>query len=119
MEKQERKPPPLVAAGQTLGVIGAGVMGQTLIHGLLESGAITRDQAWATSKTETTCQSAAEKLGIPVEVDYHKRLAHAGMTAEEYAQIQEAEMAEAGLTPDEYVYLQQVEEQQLAEAGLY
>jgi pyrroline-5-carboxylate reductase len=70
---------PLVAPGRTLGVIGAGVMGQTLIQGLLESGTITCDQAWGSAKTETTCESAAGKLGIPVEVDYRKRVAQAGM----------------------------------------
>jgi pyrroline-5-carboxylate reductase len=80
VKEKERKPStPLVAPGKTLGVIGAGVMGQTLIRGLFESGAIAPDQAWASSKTETTCQSAHEKLGIPVEVDYRKRIAHAGM----------------------------------------
>ncbi|HEX4275367.1 MAG TPA: pyrroline-5-carboxylate reductase [Bryobacteraceae bacterium] len=70
---------PLVAPGQTVGVIGAGVMGRTLIQGLLESQAISRDQAWASSKTETSCESAAEKLGIPVEVDYRSRVERAGM----------------------------------------
>lgn len=70
---------PLVAPGRTVGVIGAGVMGQTLIQGLLESRTITRDQAWASSKTETTCETAAAKLGIPVETDYRERVASAGM----------------------------------------
>jgi pyrroline-5-carboxylate reductase len=54
-------------------------MGQTLVQGLLESKAITREHAWASSKTETTCENAAAKLGIPVEVDYRNRIATAGM----------------------------------------
>src|SRR5215470_7101095 len=79
MKREIKELPPLVAPGQTLGVIGAGVMGQTLLGGLLESGAITAKQAWGSSKTETTCESASAKLGIPVEADYRKRLHDAGM----------------------------------------
>jgi len=70
---------PLVEPGRTLGVIGAGVMGHTLIKGLLESGAITREQIWATARTETTCEKAAAALGIPVEVGYQHRVPGAGM----------------------------------------
>jgi pyrroline-5-carboxylate reductase len=69
----------LVEPGQTLGVVGAGVMGHTLIQGLLESGAITREQIWATARTETTCEKAAAALGIPVEVGYQHRVPGAGM----------------------------------------
>jgi len=71
--------PPLVDHGQTLGVIGAGVMGHTLIKGLIESGAIARDQIWASARTETTCEKAAAALGIPVEVSYQHRVPGAGM----------------------------------------
>jgi len=70
---------PLVEPGRTLGVIGAGVMGQTLIKGLLESGAITREQIWAADINEATCQNAAAALGIPVEVSYRHRVPGAGM----------------------------------------
>ena len=70
---------PLVAPGGTLGVIGAGVMGHTLIKGLIDSGAIARDQIWATARTETTCTKAAAELGIPVEVNYQHRVPGAGM----------------------------------------
>lgn len=69
----------LVAPGRTLGVIGAGVMGHTLIKGLVESGAISRQQVWATARTETTCEKAAAALGIPVEVAYQHRVPGAGM----------------------------------------
>ena len=70
---------PLVAAGRTLGVIGAGVMGHTLIKGLLESGAIAREQVWATARTETTCEKVSAALGIPVEVAYQHRVPGADM----------------------------------------
>src|SRR5262245_24466345 len=69
----------LVASGQTRGVIGAGVMGRTLLQGLLESGAITREQAWASAKTKVTCEAAEAELGIPVEVDSRNRIPDAGM----------------------------------------
>jgi pyrroline-5-carboxylate reductase len=70
---------PLVPPGQTLGVIGAGVMGRTLLKGLIDSGAIAPEQAWASAKTELTCRAASEELGIPVSVDYRDRIANAGM----------------------------------------
>ncbi|MGH9664630.1 MAG: pyrroline-5-carboxylate reductase [Bryobacteraceae bacterium] len=70
---------PLVGPGQTLGVIGAGVMGRTLLRGLLESGAIASDRAWASAKTKLTCEAAAEALGVPVELDCRQRVADAGI----------------------------------------
>jgi pyrroline-5-carboxylate reductase len=75
----ENSDTPLVQPGRTLGVIGAGVMGRTLIQGLLESGAITREQVWASARTESTCERAAAALGIPVEVGYRHRVPGAGM----------------------------------------
>ena len=69
----------VVAPGQTLGVIGAGVMGRTLLRGLLESGTIAREQAWASAKTKLTCEAAAQELGVPVEVDSRDRIAGADM----------------------------------------
>lgn len=73
------KPSPLVAKGKTLGVIGCGVMGRTLLRGLLDSGLITKAQAWGSAKTEATCESAAKELGIPVEVAYEHRLKNTSM----------------------------------------
>jgi pyrroline-5-carboxylate reductase len=64
----------LVSTGKTLGIVGAGVMGRTLLQGLFDSGAITRDQAWASAKTQSSCHKAAEELGIPVEIDYRNRV---------------------------------------------
>lgn len=75
----ENSDTPLVEPGRTLGVIGAGVMGHTLIQGLPESGAITREQIWATARTETTREKAAAALRIPVEVGHQHRVPGAGM----------------------------------------
>ena len=58
----------------TLGVIGAGVMGQTLIKGLLASGLIARERVWAGEKNAATCESASRVLGIPVEADFPSRV---------------------------------------------
>jgi len=54
-------------------------MGHTLIKGLIESGAIAREQMWASARTETTCEKASAALGIPVEVSYQHRVPGAGM----------------------------------------
>jgi pyrroline-5-carboxylate reductase len=62
--------PHLLAAGQTLGVIGAGVMGRTLLRGLLEADLITRDQAWAADRTQQACDEVAAQLGIPAVHEY-------------------------------------------------
>lgn len=69
----------LVAKGKTLGVIGAGVMGRTLLRGLLDSGLVPKSQAWASAKTEATCVSASRELGVPVETEYQRRLKNAGL----------------------------------------
>jgi hypothetical protein len=42
----------LVGAGRSVGVIGAGVMGQTLLKGLFDAGLIAPTQAWAACNTE-------------------------------------------------------------------
>jgi pyrroline-5-carboxylate reductase len=70
---------PLVAKGKTLGIIGAGVMGRTLLRGLLDSGLIGKSQAWGSAKTEGTCETAGRELGVPVEVEYEHRLKNTGM----------------------------------------
>lgn len=70
---------PVVAAGQTLGVIGAGVMGRTLIQGLLESGAVSKTQVWACAKTQATCDKVAAELDVPVERAYAQRVPQAGL----------------------------------------
>jgi pyrroline-5-carboxylate reductase len=76
---KERKQPSsqqaqVIADGMTLGIVGAGVMGQTLIRGILASGLIGRERLWAGDKSAVTCESASKALEIPVEVDYRARV---------------------------------------------
>ena len=81
-KKQEQltpKPAAVVADGMTLGVIGAGVMGQTLIRGILNSGLIPRERIWAGDKNAATCELASRELGIPVEEDFQSRVATADL----------------------------------------
>jgi pyrroline-5-carboxylate reductase len=61
-------------ANFTLGVIGAGVMGQTLVRGILASGAIPRELIWIGERNAQACESAASALGVPVENDYAARV---------------------------------------------
>lgn len=78
MSKVSKEPvadnPPVIARGLTLGVIGAGVMGRTLARGILASGLIPQERMWAGDKHASVCQSAAQELGIPVELDYRHRI---------------------------------------------
>lgn len=65
---------PLIGPDRTLGIIGAGVMGMTLAHGLLDSGLVSREQMWASAKSHATCRRTAEALGITVEERYLDRV---------------------------------------------
>src|SRR5215471_12255007 len=65
---------PVVADGMTLGVIGAGVMGQTLIRGLITSGVVAQDRIWAGDKNASTCSTTTETLGVPAETDFKHRV---------------------------------------------
>jgi pyrroline-5-carboxylate reductase len=65
---------PIIAAGMTLGVVGAGVMGQTLIRGVLASGLIPHDRIWAGDKNGAACETVSAALGIPVESDFQARV---------------------------------------------
>lgn len=58
-----------------LGVIGAGVMGQALIQGLLRKGMVTPQTLWAAAKTEASCQKIRETLQIPAFSNYSAQLA--------------------------------------------
>ena len=78
MKKQE-PPVPVIADGMSLGIVGAGVMGRTLIRGLLSSGLIPRDRLWAGDKNGVACEGASAELEIPVEVDYQARVSTAGL----------------------------------------
>jgi pyrroline-5-carboxylate reductase len=69
----------LLEAGRTLGVIGAGVMGQTLIKGLLGAGLVARRQIWAAARTQTSCDEVGESLGIAAMRDYGEAAGTAGI----------------------------------------
>lgn len=74
LEKSMSKQSPVITEGATLGVVGAGVMGRTLIRGLLGSGLIPRGRLWAGDKNGSACEAAGQELEIPVEVDYQNRV---------------------------------------------
>ena len=96
--------PSLIDPGETLGVIGAGVMGRTLLHGLFDSGAISRDQAWASAKSQSSCDAAAEELGIPVVADWSSQVPQSGLilvcVKPKQAAAVAATLRSAGLRPD-------------------
>ena len=71
---EHTQPVPVVGESATLGVIGAGVMGQTLLRGLLSGKLIAHDRVWAGDKNAATCEAASEALGIAVESDYQARV---------------------------------------------
>src|SRR5947209_2579691 len=64
----------VIAEGATLGIIGAGVMGQTLAKGLLASGLIEKEHLWAGDKVDATCETARHALHIAVETGYSARV---------------------------------------------
>jgi pyrroline-5-carboxylate reductase len=64
----------LVPSGRKVGVIGAGVMGQTLMKGLLSAGLLTRDQIWAADRSADTRAHVAADLGVHVCDDYGAEL---------------------------------------------
>lgn len=74
MPKEREESHPVIAAGKTLGLIGAGVMGQTLAKGLIASGLIEREQLWAGDKNTATCEAARHALHIPVETGFTRRV---------------------------------------------
>jgi pyrroline-5-carboxylate reductase len=69
----------LITSGKTLGVIGAGVMGRTLIRGLLDAGLVSARQIWATAKTASSCDAVANELGITALRDYREAASAAGI----------------------------------------
>src|SRR5579871_1961079 len=64
----------VIADGMSLGVIGAGVMGQTLLRGLLATGVVPKDRLWAGEKNATACEITSQTLGVTVTSDYHERV---------------------------------------------
>jgi pyrroline-5-carboxylate reductase len=69
---------PLVG-DDTLGVVGMGVMGCTILKGLLAAGAIPASRVWGTSRSEETCREVAAELGVPVAPDVRDRLGSAAV----------------------------------------
>jgi pyrroline-5-carboxylate reductase len=57
-----------------LGVIGAGVMGQALIRGLLAKKVLLVKQIWAAAKTESSCEKIRDDLKISAYTDYTEQL---------------------------------------------
>ena len=76
---EHTQPVPVVGEGATLGVIGAGVMGQTLLRGLLSGKLVPHDRVWAGDKNPATCEAASQALGIAVESDFHARVSGADL----------------------------------------
>ena len=64
----------LVPSGRKFGVIGAGVMGQALMKGMLSAGLLTRDQIWAADRSDETRAQVARDLGVHVCDDYRDQL---------------------------------------------
>ena len=73
----------LLPSDRQLGIIGAGVMGRTLLRGLFEAGLLTPSQAWAAAHSQASCDEVATELGVPcyrsgaadAEPPYDERLA--------------------------------------------
>jgi len=98
------EPTPLLPSGRTLGVIGAGVMGRTLIRGLLDAGLVSRPQIWAAARTQASCDDVAGTLGITAMRDYRQAASEAAivLVCVKPAQIATvaAVLQESGLRPD-------------------
>ena len=94
----------LLASGRRLGVIGAGVMGQTLLKGMLDAQLVSRRQVWATAKTQASCESVAAALGINAAHDYREAVPESSilLICVKPAQISSvaATLREAGLRPE-------------------
>ena len=63
-KSEHTQPVPVIGEGATLGVIGAGVMGQTLLRGLLSGKLVAHDRVWAGDKNPGTCEAASEALAL-------------------------------------------------------
>lgn len=96
--------PPLLSGTDTFGVIGTGVMGRTILKGLFDAGALTRDRAWGTARSTASCEAAADALGIAVETDVRARIPGAGVIVLAVKPAQAARaitaLREAGLQKD-------------------
>jgi pyrroline-5-carboxylate reductase len=95
---------PLLAPGRTFGVVGTGVMGQTILKGLFEARTLDRADAWGTARSARTCEAASQALGIPVEPDVTSRVPTAGIIVLCVKPAQAARaianLRDAGMRPD-------------------
>ena len=74
----------LLPSNRQLGVVGAGVMGRTLLRGLFDAGLLAPAQAWASAHSQQSCDEVAAELGVSCVRDplaapgagYADRLAH-------------------------------------------
>src|ERR1035441_4097141 len=73
-KSEPTQPTPVIGEGATLGV-----MGQTLLRGLLSGKLIAHDRVWAGDKNPATCEAASEALGIAVDSDFHARVPSADL----------------------------------------
>lgn len=60
-----------------IGIIGAGVMGQALLNGLIQSNKIKEDNLWCSVKSELSLEKIKFKITVPVFIDFSD---HIGMT---------------------------------------
>jgi pyrroline-5-carboxylate reductase len=65
---------PVIADGMTLGVVGSGVMGQTLLRGIIASGLIPKERLWAGDKHAGPCETVVKDLGIEASADFQARV---------------------------------------------
>jgi pyrroline-5-carboxylate reductase len=96
--------PPLLEPGQSFGVIGTGIMGRTIVKGLLNAGAIRPEQAWGVARSAATCEEASRALGIAVAREPGRQVANAGIIVLCVKPTQAVQalgtLREAGLGPD-------------------
>jgi pyrroline-5-carboxylate reductase len=74
MHLQIREGRPKKMGKGKLGVIGAGVMGKTLIQGLLQKGVYKPKDIWASARTESSCLAVESQMGIKAFTQYSKVL---------------------------------------------
>ena len=101
---EEPDRPQLLEADESFGVIGTGVMGRTILKGLLNAGALTPERAWGTARSAASREAAAKALGVAVESDIRGRVGQAGIIVlcvkPSQAGRAVATLREAGLRPD-------------------
>lgn len=58
-----------------LGIVGAGVMGRTLIKGILSAKLLPKNRIWAAAKTKESCQRVRKELDVSALTNYKSELA--------------------------------------------